>query len=257
MRQIFRGHGARSLTRFKCLVKVIRLNVRWLWLLIPLVVNVAQANEPCDVDDVPCLALRIAGNPSDVTARLALGQIYLERAVLGSAEALDAALEQLDAIVRIEPRQALARANRGFAWVLQAGDDDTTAGQLRLARRGIGEIDAAVALAPENVAVRLVRAINAYQMPRWMERRAIADLDFAWLLAQLEADPAANSTLARKVLFHAGSHALKERRSEAIGWLERALGTSGGRPSDGEVQSMLALAREQFTPHDNAEKEKR
>lgn len=229
------------------------MKVRWTWGLLPLMINVVQAATPCESGDVDCLKLQIAQDPADVESRLALGQVWLGRALFGDAHAFDAALEQFEAIVQLDPRHALARASRGLIWVHRAADTATPTEQLDLARRGFEEIDAGVALAPDDPEVRLVRAVNAYQMPLSLGRHAIAEQDFAWLLTRVDANPPLSPALARKTLFHAGSRALKERRAEAVGLLERTLETPGPRPTAGEVQSMLALAREQFTPPNNGE----
>lgn len=233
------------------------LKTHWAWLLFPLVGNIAQAEPPCGDGDIACWESRVAHNPVDSEARVALGLALMEQAIFGRSEAFDAALEQFEAILQIDPQHPLARVNRGLIWVHRAAEATAPAEQLQQARRGFAEMDAAVALAPDDPQVRLVRAINAYQMPRGVERRAVAGQDFAWLLDWLDTSGDTRPPLARRILFHAGSRALKERRPEAIGLLERAQVASGPRPSAAEVQSMLALAREQFTPHDDAEKEKR
>lgn len=220
-------------------------------------VTVIAAEPPCGPDDVACWEARVAADPADMSARLALGEALADRAMFGDHEAVDAALQQYEAIVSRDPSHALARARRGFLWVLQAGDLATPRAQLDRARRGFAEMDAAVALAPTDPAVRLVRARNAYQMPAWLERGGIAGSDFAWLRAQIEARSEAVEALRREILFHAGAHALRQRRAEAVVLLEKALGANGREPADATVQSMLALAREAFTPHVDAEKEER
>ena len=61
--------------------------------------------------------------------------------------------------------------------------------RLDYVRKGMRTMDAAVQLAPEDPDVRLVRAINCFHMPKFMERDEIAKADFAWLWQRVETKP--------------------------------------------------------------------
>jgi hypothetical protein len=212
----------------------------------------------CEPDDVPCLEAHVAGHADDLSARMQLGIALMNVATTGSATAATQALAQFDAVLAAHPHDAFARVHRGWAIVTQARDAKALTERLRLARRGFAEMDTAVQAAPADAAVRLVRAINAYQMPLALGRGEIATGDFRVLLDTLtDANKRAALTpaLRRRILFHAGSFALKERRVEAIDLLERAAREPAGDPSDEQVQSMLALARREFTPHPHADAE--
>ncbi|HEX9781229.1 MAG TPA: hypothetical protein VGA56_00660 [Opitutaceae bacterium] len=183
---------------------------------------------------------------------LAPALALIEEAQRGSAEAALRAVEELRHIVSLQPGNALARANLGLAVVLCARDV-SLADKRRFAIDGLAEIDAAVSLAPGDPEVRLVRAINASQMPLLLGRRKVARSDFAWLLGVIDARPALAPDLKRRVLFHAGAWALRERQREAVPLLERALAIAAPSPSTHDVQSMLALARRQLNPASHAE----
>ncbi|MBU6401907.1 MAG: hypothetical protein KGS61_16445, partial [Verrucomicrobia bacterium] len=64
---------------------------------------------------------------------------------------------------------------------------------LSYAHAGIKEMDAAVAMAPDNVEVRVVRAENNFHMPRFMGREPTVKADLEWLWDKVRPKPAAFS----------------------------------------------------------------
>jgi hypothetical protein len=123
-----------------------------------------------------------------------------------------------------------------------------------LAREGFADLDAAVAAAPADPAVRLVRAVNASQMPLALGRDTLAHEDFVVLLAAArDENVTLPPDLRRAIFFHAGAFALRDRRPESVPLLETAAAISASDPSDEQVGNMLALARRQFTPTSDAE----
>ncbi|MGH8017835.1 MAG: hypothetical protein ACREIA_06015 [Opitutaceae bacterium] len=179
----------------------------------------------------------------------------IAEAMRGSSTTAGEAAAQLHALLAREPKNAEARAMLGLAIVLQARD----APMLRkraLAAAGFAEMDAAVAQAPDSIEARLIRATNASQMPLVLGRNEIATDDFRRLLGRIEEDARdVSPSLRRRILFHAGAFALRERRFEAVSLLERALRIEATEPRTEEIQSMLALARRQLTPRRHADVE--
>ena len=66
--------------------------------------------------------------------------------------------------------------------------------------------------------VRLVRAINSFSMPKFMERDEIAKADFAWLWQKVEAKPAGlkDDLKQNAALFYGGILKKQKRIKEAI-----------------------------------------
>ncbi|WP_442886856.1 hypothetical protein [Congregicoccus parvus] len=165
------------------------------------------------------------------------------------------AVRELEAELALYPHDHFARALLGHALVLRARDAPMHE-KRALAARGFAELDAAVAAVPDDPQPRLLRARNAATMPRFLDRSAVAREDFAHLLARVDrGDPAGDPGLERRVCFHAGAFALRERRHEAVTLLERAVRAPGHEPSEEIVQSMLALARLELTPASHADVE--
>lgn len=188
-----------------------------------------------------------------VEDNMRVGRALIAEAERGSNSAAERAEAIYRSVLAEQPDYALARAWLGVSIVLQARDASMTR-KRQLAADGFREIDAAVQTAPEDCHVRLVRAINASQLPLILGRRDIAAEDFTWLLVKTRDMKSADPSLRRQVLYRAGSFALKERRPQAIALLEEALATNAVEPTDEQVQSMLALARSQFTPPTHADR---
>jgi hypothetical protein len=215
----------------------------------PVAARAASGREIAD------LQARVAADPRDLEARTRLGIAWAEIAATGSEDAIAAALEQFDALLAAKPECAIARVHRGAAFVLRAQHAPMVE-KMSCAQRGFREMDAAVASAPDDAAVRLVRAVNSGQMPQFLGRAVLARSDFDWLVTLAGDETAAVPAVLRRAIFHqAGAFALKERRSEAVHLLEQALAIDAPMPPDAQVQSMLALAREEFTPHEHAKTE--
>lgn len=199
------------------------------------------------------LAEHLSSHPNDLKARRDLALVYVQLSIEGSTTAAADALEQFDVVLATDPNDALARVNRGLAIVLQARDAPLLQ-KRNIADRGFAEMDRAVDSAMDDPAVRLVRAINAYQMPQMLGRDAVAREDFQWLLElATSGDNGLDPAMRRSIFFHGGSFALKDGDPAAIGLLERALAIEGEQPTTGQVQTMLALARRQFRPHSDAQ----
>lgn len=167
-----------------------------------------------------------------------------DRAVEGSESAVDEAIGRLESLVEDEPDNELARAYLGSAYTIKARDAALW-NKRGWVERGVETIDTAVEAAPEDPRVRLVRAINAYNLPQRVGRYELAAEDFAILLDALrEEHPAIDSVLERAVYFHAGAFALKEREDgRALELLEKAAAVEGKNELEDQIASMLRLAR--------------
>lgn len=165
--------------------------------------------------------------------------------------------DDLRAVLAADPDDALARVHLGWLLVLEAR---TLAPREALprARDGFALMDAAVAAAPDDPAVRLVRARSDAQVPRVLGREKRAAADFAWLLARArrpqDDEAPLPAPLRRKIFFHAGAFALRRGApGEAVDCLQEAARLAASEPSDDDVQSMLALARRELSSQGHGE----
>lgn len=185
----------------------------------------------------------------------------------GSDEALLKAMEQLEGMLRRHGQEsALMKAYYGSACVARARmapDRKKT----RWLRRGAAELEVAVKAAPEDVQVRLLRAVTFAVLPRMAGKAATAREDFRWLVTQAEdvrpknerQKKAAGSErpagvgsdlspeCRQAIFYHAGAFALRNREPQAVEWLERAVEIEAkGGIEKGRVSRMLQLARRQL-----------
>lgn len=194
-----------------------------------------------------CAALVCRTTEPSAADLIRAGQAELRNAAHARPGAADRALQAFDAALGLAPGSAEARAGRGLALLAQALEVPV-ARKLALARRGCADLDAAVAAAPDNAAVRLMRATSAMKVPLLLERSTIAESDFRILLAAARDRTSAMSAVTRRSIFYqAAAFALKERRTGAADLLEEAASISAPEPSDDELQSLLALARRPST----------
>jgi len=187
-----------------------------------------------------------AAPTEDLAVRRVRALALMDAAVRADAEAIAQARADFDAVLRQTPDDAIARVHRGWLLVLEARTAPLVDARA-LADEGCAEMDAAVAAAPENMAVRYVRARCDYQVPLLLEREKGAEADFLVLVAAARGEPGRPrlpAFLRRGIFFHAGAFALKRgRAADAVVLLEDAARESALDPSDQDVQSMLALAR--------------
>ena len=75
----------------------------------------------------------------------------------------------------------MARVYLGSAYTLRSRDMSFGPAKLSTLNRGLATMDTAVAAAPENPRVRLVRALTTDSLPFFLGRRKSSRDDFEWL----------------------------------------------------------------------------
>lgn len=86
-------------------------------------------------------------------------------------------IQELDAHLEKEPGDQLARVYLGSAYTLRSRDAPIGPGKLEILKKGGATMDAAVASAPDDARVRMVRAANSIRLPRIFGRRPVAIAD--------------------------------------------------------------------------------
>jgi hypothetical protein len=203
-----------------------------------------------------CSACSSAPAQENLDARRARALASFDAVVRADRATILQTRGDLEAVLAARPDDAPARVH--FGWLLVLAARERPLAQARaVAEEGFREMDAAVAIAPDDPNVRLVRARSDAQMPLVLGRGPIAETDFAWLVAGARAAVSPTTwpaTLRREVFFQAGALALKLRRAAAaVGLLEEAVNVPAALPADDDVQSMLALARRELSSQGHAE----
>lgn len=109
-----------------------------------------------------------------------------EKAVKGDTQETKALTADLEKWTKQYPDNHLLQAYLGSTYTLDSRDAWPGPGKLTYLKNGGKELDAAVAAAPDNPAVRFVRAIDYYSLPTFFGKRKTAREDFQILLKQIE-----------------------------------------------------------------------
>ena len=111
-----------------------------------------------------------------------------EKAVYGDTKETKALTADLEKWTKEQPTNYLLEAYLGSVYTLDSRDAWIGPGKLDFLRKGGKCLDAAVAAAPDNPAVRLIRAIDYYQLPFFFGKGKAANDDFHYLVKQLNGE---------------------------------------------------------------------
>lgn len=111
-----------------------------------------------------------------------------EKAVNGDTKETQALTTDLEKWVEEQPTNYLLQAYLGSVYTLDSRDAWIGPGKLTYLRKGGQWLDAAVASAPDNPAVRFVRAIDYFELPAIFGKRQTARDDFQILLKQVDGE---------------------------------------------------------------------
>jgi hypothetical protein len=103
---------------------------------------------------------------------------WYKRAVAGDREAVEKCLGFLEAAVKAHPENQLARVYLGSTYTLRSRDMGIGPAKLAALKQGLALMDSAVAAAPDNPRVRLVRALTTDSLPFFLGRKQSTRDDF-------------------------------------------------------------------------------
>ena len=92
----------------------------------------------------------------------------------GNTKAVAEAIILFKQIIKAEPKNAEAIAYLGSSYAITARDSDSVVDKVRYTNRGLRFLDQAVTLAPNDFAVRVIRANVANNLPELFGRQATA-----------------------------------------------------------------------------------
>jgi len=115
-------------------------------------------------------------------------QARQEKAVNGDTKETKALTADLEKWTKEQPDNHLLQVYLGSVYTLDSRDAWPGPGKLTYLRNGGKLMDAAVAAAPDNPAVRFVRAIDYYELPFFFGKGPTARDDFQILLKQIDGE---------------------------------------------------------------------
>lgn len=171
----------------------------------------------------------------------------------GSDSALKKGIELLEGLEKSAGREERprVRAYLGSAYVASARwvPDRQKRGVLT---RGVRQLNSAVRSAPDDVEVRLLRAVTLAVLPRLAGQMETLEEDLQWLLDRVDSGEL-SAACRFAILYQAGSFQARNRDAEAIGLLRRAAETAPTPDDREKAQRLLRLASAQF-PRDSGDR---
>lgn len=107
-----------------------------------------------------------------------LGIAYHNLGILEVRDAPDKAVENLEKAKQLSTDDYEILAYLGSAKTMIARDSWNVVTKISSTNKGINLMDQAIKKAPDNIAVRMVRAYNSLALPEFFNRRHIAKIDF-------------------------------------------------------------------------------
>ena len=111
-----------------------------------------------------------------------------DKAVAGDKKETQALTTDLEKWTKEQPNNHLLQAYLGSVYTLDSRDAWPGPGKLTYLQNGGKELDAAVLAAPNNPAVRFIRAIDYFELPAIFGKRQTARDDFVALLKEVDGE---------------------------------------------------------------------
>jgi hypothetical protein len=111
-----------------------------------------------------------------------------DKAVAGDKKETQALTSDLEKWTKEQPNNHLLQAYLGSVYTLDCRDAWPGPGKLTYLQNGGKELDAAVLAAPNNPAVRFIRAVDYFELPAIFGKRQTARDDFATLLKEVNGE---------------------------------------------------------------------
>ena len=125
-----------------------------------------------------------------------------QRGLAGDKHAVDECIAKLEDRLKAEPGNQLARVYLGSAYTLRSRDLGLGPTKLTALRHGLALMDEAVAAAPNDPHVRLLRALTTLALPSFFSRRKSAQNDFEALVAMLSKEPGKLSAADQQTIYY-------------------------------------------------------
>jgi hypothetical protein len=171
--------------------------------------------------------------------------VRYQKAWDGDKKETKALTADLERWMKDEPNNYLLMAYLGSAYALDSRDAWIGPGKLDYLKKGEKALDAAIAGDPSNPAIRLLRAMNYYELPAIFGKHRAAHDDFNYLLQQLSgALPmsfALSNDTRQAIYYYAGlSDVQFDQPTEARDTWQRGLAVAPQSKLGGKMQAELS-----------------
>ncbi len=153
-----------------------------------------------------------------------INEMY-RRGLAGEKAAVVECIDKLEAVLKTDKGNQLARVYLGSAYTLRSRDLGFGPKKLETLNHGIALMDEAVSSAPDDVKVRLARALTTQSLPFFSRRAASSRKDFEMLAAVAQRSPASFDEGELQLVFYNAGLAAKTNgnREQAVALLQHAV----------------------------------
>ncbi len=148
------------------------------------------------------------------TEREEIRTLY-KRGLAGDKTAVEQCIVKLEKAVAAEPDNQIARVYLGSAYTLRSRDLWFGPRKLEALKRGVALMDEAVAAAPRDAKVRLVRGLTEDSLPFFLGRKKTARKDFEIALSTLTKEPNNLDEGDKQTLYYSAGEVAKEAGDHA------------------------------------------
>lgn len=183
------------------------------------------------------LAMEIQATPAADEQEIA--RLY-KASLAGDKQAVEKCVALLELATKAQPHSQLARAYLGSAYTLRSRDMGFGPAKLAMLKQGLVTMDAAVAAAPDDPHVRLVRALTTDSLPFFLGRKQSTAEDFEKLAAQARSRPHQFTEGDLQTIYFSAGNAAKARGDSAQAvelWKQAA-----EHPADAELAAKTKAA---------------
>ena len=163
------------------------------FLLLASLVHAEERSESMDLNALKARAAelqqRLNQKSSDYEALRSLGIVYYAAALKDSKAYANKAIQYLEQAYQKKPEDAEVLCCLGTTYTLLAKDTSDPSSMMLNVNKGIGFMDKAIRMDPDNISVRLIRANNSRYLPKFLNRRSVAYEDFEHLAGLFEKKP--------------------------------------------------------------------
>ncbi len=188
---------------------------------------------------IDSLKTAIKNKLNDIQALTQLGVYYHDLGVAGDQKAVEQGEEMLKKAVTLDPNNAYTMGYYGSILSLKARDATMPWTRIKYAKQGFEQLDKSIQMNPEDLNVRLIRAMNSYQVPKIMKRMPISLEDFNFIVSHDNFKKWIPDNRAF-VYFHFGKALEKDDQHEqAREFFEMAIKEAPGSELAGEAKEAL------------------
>lgn len=124
----------------------------------------------------------LKNDPNNIQALVALGVHYHDLGVVGDSKAVEQGEQLLKKALSLDPNNAYATGYYGSILSLKARDASMPWTKVKFAKQGFEQLDKSIQMNPDDLDVRLIRAMNSYQVPKMMSRLPLSIEDFEFII---------------------------------------------------------------------------